>query len=66
MKRKINSIESFATKEQKTEKIHPLSLVFNYIKDPYEFYNASLVSKEWQKILDNHEYWKQLNEHLEF
>ena len=48
MKQKINSIikTSFATKKQKIEEIYPISLVFNYIKDPYEFHNVSLVSKE--------------------
>src|SRR5215469_6361790 len=37
--------------------------IFNFINDPKDFQKLSLVNKEWQKILDNHDFW---NKHIEY
>jgi hypothetical protein len=55
---KINNI--LLERYEETKDIHPISLVFNYIDDPYKFQTASLVSKTWQKALDHHQYWEDL------
>src|SRR5437868_1228073 len=66
MKRKAELQKSNVKKIKNEETIHPISLVFNYIDDPYTFYDASLVCKEWQRVLDTHIFWKNLIEHLGF
>ncbi|CAG8794187.1 15697_t:CDS:1, partial [Dentiscutata erythropus] len=67
MKHKITVPEN-KSKKLKIENavIHPLILIFNYIDDPFKFYNTSLVCKEWKNILNNHIFWENLIEHLEF
>src|ERR1051325_6575672 len=45
---------------------HPISLVFNYVDDPYMFVNASMVCRAWRKELDVHIFWKNLVEYLDF
>jgi hypothetical protein len=55
---KINNI--LLERYEETKNIHPISLVFNYIDDPYKFQTASLVSKSWQQALDSHQFWEDL------
>jgi hypothetical protein len=57
-KRKIQNSE-ISNKKTKIEQVHPISLVFNYINDPYEFHNGSLVCKSWQQALDTHKFWEE-------
>src|ERR1041384_506514 len=45
---------------------HPISLVFNYVDDPYTFVDASMVCRAWRKELDAHIFWKNLVKHLDF
>ena len=67
MKRKITAPKNKSKKLKiKNATIHPLTLIFNYIDDPFEFCNTSLVYKKWKNVLDNHVFWKNLIEHLEF
>jgi F-box domain len=43
-----------------------IKLIFNYINDPKDFGRLSMVNKEWKDILDNHHFWKNLIEYLDF
>ena len=54
MKRKSELQKSNVKKIKNEETIYLISLVFNYIDNPYTFYDTSLVCKEWQRVLDTH------------
>src|ERR1041384_3661721 len=49
-----------------SEILHSISLVFNYVDDPYMFVDASMVCRAWRKELDAHIFWENLVEHLDF
>ena len=74
MSKRINfaAVTTFASKKQKVDNEsnneipHPISLVFNYVDDPYMFVDASMVCRAWRKELDMHIFWKNLVEHLDF
>ena len=67
MKRTRKQISNSTNKKSKIEnKIHPIQLVFNYIDDSFTFQKISIVCKKQQNILNNHIFWKNLCEYLDF
>ncbi|CAG8835855.1 40022_t:CDS:2, partial [Gigaspora margarita] len=61
------SIESkMIESANEVKNFHFLTLVLNYINDPFTFFFISLVCKLWKRIAKAHDFWENLCNSLEF